>query len=174
MRRLRTISLVFILAIALCSIFVHPFGKVKAAAARKPLMQGVQIETPVLATLKRSCRNCHSEETVWPWYSYIAPVSWLIEKDVQDGRDHFNMSRWDEYTLEDQSRILAEISAMVRRHEMPLSRYTLLHPDAKLTDQDIESIDRWGHAERKNVKANSQRQLPGISGKSNPKDADED
>lgn len=164
MRRLRFMVLALVLTVTICSVFVHPFGKVKTGAAKKMLLQGTQVETPVMNTLERSCSNCHSDQTFWPWYSYVAPASWLVEKDVHDGREHFNMSLWNEYTDRDRIRILTEISVMVRNHEMPLPRYTLLHPDAKLTAQDIEAIDQWGHTERKRIKAGASQQSPGIAG----------
>lgn len=153
------------LLIAICSLFVHPFGNLRTMRSpEKPLLHGAHIEMPVFNTLQRSCRNCHSDQTIWPWYSYVAPVSWLVEKDVRDAREHFNMSQWESYSLEDQSRILAEISVMVRNHEMPLSRYTFLHPDAKLSAEDIQTIDRWGHAERKRVKLEADHQGQGVLG----------
>jgi hypothetical protein len=134
------------------SIFVHPFGNVRSARSQEPLLHGAEIEPAVFNTLKRSCQNCHSEQTEWPWYSYVAPVSWLVEKDVGDGRAHFNMSRWDEYTSEERGIALAEISSMVRKHKMPLPRYTVLHPEARLSEEEIHWIDQWGHQERKRVK----------------------
>jgi hypothetical protein len=77
----------------------------------------------------------------------------MVEKDVRDGRDHFNMSRWDEYPAEKRIEILSEISVMVRNKQMPLPRYTLLHAEAKLSDADVSLIDKWSHAERKRLKA---------------------
>jgi heme-binding protein len=76
----------------------------------------------------------------------------MIEKDVRDGREHFNMSRWDEYAPEKRMEILSEISVMVRNKQMPLPRYTLLHPDAKLSDADISLMDHWSHAERRRLR----------------------
>lgn len=148
--------MVLVLAVAAAvSFFIHPFGSVKAATSSKPLLSGAQIETPVLNIMQRSCISCHSEQTAWPWYSYVPPASWLVEKDVHDGRDHFNMSRWDDYSTEKRVEILSRISVMVRNHEMPLPRYIWLHSEAKLSDADIGLIDRWSHAERKRLRAES-------------------
>lgn len=167
MRRLQILLLIGIVLLTICSVFVHPFGKIKTESSPKLPLQGAHIETPVLNTLERSCWNCHSEQTSWPWYSYVAPVSWMVEKDVRDARSHFNMSRWDEYSYEDQTRILAEISVMVKNHEMPLPRYLFLHPDAKLSTEDVLLLDQWGHAERKRVKAEAERQSQGVLGEAN-------
>jgi len=142
-----------VVAVAIPSIIIHPFGAVKAANSPNPLFSGAQIETPVLTILRRSCANCHSEQTAWPWYSYVPPASWMVEKDVRDGRDHFNMSHWDKYSAEKRIEIISEISVMVRNKQMPLARYTWVHSDAKLSDVDIRLIDRWSHAERRRLRA---------------------
>jgi len=139
--------------VAILSFFIHPFGRVKAANSSNPLLSGAQIETPVTNVVQRSCASCHSDQTVWPWYSYVPPVSWMVEKDVHDGRDHFNMSHWYENSTEKRMEILSEISVMLRNKQMPLPRYTLLHPDAKLSDAEIKLVDAWSHAERRRLRA---------------------
>jgi hypothetical protein len=139
--------------VAIPSSFIHPFGRVKAANSSKPLLSSTQIESPAFNIMQRSCASCHSEQTVWPWYSYVPPASWMVEKDVHDGRDHFNMSHWEEFPAQKRMEILAEISVMVRNKQMPLPRYTWLHPEAKLSDADIRLIDGWSHAERRRLRA---------------------
>ena len=138
---------------AISLFFIHPFGRVKAANSSKPLLSGTQIETPVINIVQRSCASCHSEQTVWPWYSYVPPASWMVEKDVRDGRDHFNMSHWDENSTDKRMEILSKISVMLRNKQMPLPRYTWLHPEAKLSDADIRLVDGWSHAERRRLRA---------------------
>ncbi len=137
----------------LSSILVHPFGAVKKSVSGKPLLTGASVDRAVIQIVERSCQNCHSERTVWPWYSYVAPMSWLIERDVQQGRSHMNLSRWDEYGLEKREDILAEISAMIRSRQMPPSRYLRLHPSAKLSDEEIDLIYQWARAERNRLKS---------------------
>ncbi len=137
---------------AIPSCFIHPFGMVKQANSPKPLFVGAQIESPILNVMRKSCANCHSEQTDWPWYSYVPPASWMVEKDVRDGRDHFNMSHWDEYSAEKRIEIISEIAVMVRNKQMPLPRYTWLHSDAKLSEVDIALIDHWSHAERRRLR----------------------
>jgi hypothetical protein len=139
--------------VAISLSFIHPFGRVKAANSENQLLAGAQTEVPVINVVQRSCASCHSEQTVWPWYSYVPPMSWMVEKDVRDGRDHFNMSHWNEKSAEKRMEILSEISVMVRNKQMPLPRYTLLHPDAKLSEADISLMDRWSHAERRRLRA---------------------
>jgi hypothetical protein len=138
--------------IAVTSLLVHPYGAVKGASRDRPLMVGADIDPAIRRIVEKSCRDCHSEQTTWPWYGYIAPMSWLIEGDVHDGRSHMNLSRWDEYDLEKKQAILAGIAVMVRNRKMPLPRYLFLHPEAKLADADVDHIYQWARSERRRLK----------------------
>jgi cytochrome c len=131
----------------------HPFGNAKAVHSGKELMVSAQIERPILDVMRRSCQNCHSEQTAWPLYSRVAPISWLMEKDVQEGRSHWNMSKWDQYSMDEREEILSQIAPMVRNRRMPLPQYLLLHPEAKLSDADTELLYQWSRRERKRLKA---------------------
>lgn len=83
----------------------------------------------------RACFDCHSNETVWPWYSYIAPVSWLVQRDVDEGREELNFSEWNRPQEE------AEESAeTVREGSMPPRTYLLTHPEARLTDTELAAL----------------------------------
>jgi hypothetical protein len=139
--------------VGLASVFVHPFGAVKGRTSNTPLLAGNPVDPSVARILERSCQSCHSERTDWPWYSYVAPMSWLIENDVRNGRSHMNLSHWDEYTLDKQQEILTELSAVVRRRQMPLPRYVRLHPNAKLSDSEIDQIYQWARGERRRLKS---------------------
>jgi hypothetical protein len=79
----------------------------------------------------RACFNCHSNETVWPWYSNIAPASWLVQRDVSEAREELNFSEWGRQDVE-----LKEISEHILNHEMPPAQYLLLHPEARLTEDE--------------------------------------
>jgi len=151
--RLPTILILGAGLVVAISAFVHPFGKVKAQSYDKPLFAGAQIDPEVLQIFERSCQNCHSERTEWPWYSYIAPIGWFIEKDVQQGRDHMDFSRWDEYDRGSQRDILTRMSAVLRTRQMPLPRYLILHPSSKLSEGEITMIDEWTQKERLRLKA---------------------
>lgn len=93
--------------------------------------------------LERSCYDCHSNLTRWPWYSNIAPVSWLVSYDVEEGRSHMNFSEWGTYNITDQISNLDDIVKEIKKGEMPLGKYLILHPDAKLSDAEKESIIKW-------------------------------
>jgi hypothetical protein len=145
-------SALLILSTALAH--VHPWGNVRAASQPdKPKLTGATIPVEVQQILERKCGDCHSESTHWPVYSQFAPASWLMEHDVSEAREHFNMSRWEEYGRESQVDLLTRIGAEVRSGEMPLKHYLLLHPGAKLTSKDQQMIYEWTRAERKRVKS---------------------
>jgi hypothetical protein len=116
-------------------------------------MNTAQIDAPVFQVMQRSCQNCHSERTEWPWYSHAAPMSWLIENDVQGGRSHWNMSKWEQYSIDDREHILSQIGPMVRNKQMPLPQYLFLHPEAKLSNADVDLLYQWSRTERKRLKS---------------------
>jgi hypothetical protein len=137
----------------IASLFLHPFGSVKAAKSVKPLLAGADVDPIVLAVVERSCQNCHSEKTEWPLYSYVAPMSWLIEGDVAHARGRMNLSHWDEYTIEKQQELLGRLGAAIKSREMPPSRYTLMHPSTKLSPVEREQVYQWTRTERRRLKS---------------------
>jgi hypothetical protein len=93
--------------------------------------------------LQRSCANCHSNETIWPWYSHVAPVSWLVASDVHGARHKMNLSEWAAYTDHQKQDKLDGICEMVSSDDMPPSDYTLIHRTAVLTQQDRDTLCQW-------------------------------
>jgi hypothetical protein len=118
-----------------------------------PLFQGARIDASTLALFQRSCQNCHSGNTHWPWYSRIPPASWVIAKDVHEARAHLNLSHWNSYGAEQQESLLTQIGSVVRTGRMPLSRYTLIHRDAVLTETERRQVYEWSRAEKKRLRA---------------------
>nr|WP_290670514.1 heme-binding domain-containing protein [Ardenticatena sp.] len=101
-----------------------------------PVVQEPAWDSPQTRELaRRACFDCHSNETVWPWYSNVAPVSWLIQRDVDEGRQKLNFSEWNRPQDE-----LDEITEVVREGEMPPMYYVLLHPQAKLSQTEKEAL----------------------------------
>ena len=80
---------------------------------------------------------------MWPWYSYVAPVSWLVAHDVEDGREEINFSEWNSYSAEDKEDAIEEIWEEVEEDHMPLWFYLILHPEKRLSDEDKEIIKNW-------------------------------
>jgi len=108
-----------------------------------PVTLDINAPDNIASILRTSCYDCHSNETNWPWYSYIAPVSFLVASDVKDGRKHMNFSEWDKYDGEKKEKFFEEIIEVVEEGEMPLSKYTITHPDAKLDNIKIKLLKDW-------------------------------
>ena len=96
--------------------------------------------------LKTSCYDCHSNQTHYPWYSYVAPFSWLVAKDTREGREEANFSNWADYEMMDQLAILDDLYTEVEEEHMPMPIYTLIHTDAKLDAEQRQKIMEWAEA----------------------------
>jgi mono/diheme cytochrome c family protein len=116
---------------------------VPAGRSNPPARGGPDAPAAVQATFRRACYDCHSNETRWPWYSHVAPVSWLVAHDVHEGRGNFNFSTWDTLSTKERADLMADIAQQVRKGRMPLGKYLLIHKDARLTHQDVAAIEAW-------------------------------
>ena len=135
-------------AAAVGGSLIHPFGTPGIPSGDRAILREARIDPETLAIVQRACQNCHSQQTEWPWYSHVAPVSWLLARDVQQARSHMNLSRWQDYPADERRRLLSEIGSAVRNREMPVARYVLLHPEARLTDRERQQIYSWTRTER--------------------------
>ena len=106
-------------------------------------LEASAVPLPVGAILHRACYDCHSSETRWPWYSQVAPASWLVIGDVVDARKQMSFSRWRRYNALDRADLLDKVCEQVTKHHMPLWQYTLAHRDAKLSKDEISAICAW-------------------------------
>jgi hypothetical protein len=107
------------------------------------VISDIDAPSGVKAILKKSCYDCHSNETEWLWYSYVAPVSWLVINHVNEGRENLNFSEWGDLERTKQAKMREEIWEEIREEQMPLWQYRILHPQAKLTDQEKTLIRNW-------------------------------
>ncbi len=98
---------------------------------------------PAAETLKAACYDCHSNETEYPFYASIAPVSWYIQKHINHGREHLNFSTWTSYSVDDREHILEEMVEEIEENKMPLKSYRLLHGEARLSDAEKEQLTDW-------------------------------
>lgn len=120
--------------IAAVAIQFIPYGK---DHTNLPTMSAPQWDSPRTQELfARACGDCHSHETKYPWYSNIAPVSWLVARDIKEGREHFNVSLWG-IQKENEGEDAAK---EVREGEMPMWIYTLAHPEAKLSESEKQEL----------------------------------
>jgi len=130
-RRLRIGGIIVIFA-AIIGIQLLPAG---LSRANPPVLQEPPWDSPTTRELAvRACFDCHSNETVWPWYSYIAPMSWMILQDVHKGREVLNFSTWTDNSVTQSE--AEEAVELVSKQMMPLPYFIILHPEADLTDAE--------------------------------------
>jgi hypothetical protein len=136
--RLKQAAVVFIIVFAAAQ-FVRPERANPATDARRTIQAHVGTASGLVAVLDRACSACHSNATVWPWYTQVAPVSWLMAQAVTEGRKAVNFSEWAAYSPDQQRTLLAVSCDDATSGKMP-GPYTLVRPEARLSPQDIETI----------------------------------
>jgi len=119
--------------------------------ASRTLQARVEVPAEVDAIFRRSCFDCHSHATRWPWYSYVAPTSWLVAGDVEEARHEMNLSDWAAFDAKKADQKLEAICEEVTEGAMPLPSYTMIHWDAKLSSAEVETLCRWTNATRKQL-----------------------
>ena len=108
-----------------------------------PVVADIQTPVEIKTILTKSCYDCHSNETKWPWYSKIAPVSWLIASDVNEGRKQLNFSVWEKLTTDKQTKLINKIVEEINEDGMPPGKYTLLHSGATLDLDKKQVLKKW-------------------------------
>ena len=134
------------IALGITLVVIQVFRIDKNNPSSDPANDFITINNPppaLAALLKTSCYDCHSNQSAYPWYTNLAPVSWWIKHHINEGRDELNFSEWDSYTSRRKDHKLKECAEMVSENEMPMSSYTLLHSDAKLSTGQKEELVRW-------------------------------
>lgn len=110
-----------------------PFGR---SHLNPPATKEPPWNSPATRTLmRRACFDCHSNETVWPWYANVAPVSWLLQRDVEGGRGHLNFTEWDH-----PQRHAKDVATEVKQGDMPPWFYLPMHPAARLTAAEKQAL----------------------------------
>jgi hypothetical protein len=135
------------------SQFIRPAMTNPPVDETRTLSARLTVPQDVTNILERSCQDCHSNKTVWPWYSQVAPVSWLLVSDVNEGRRHLNFSDWASYDTTRAPRKLDQMCEQVDHGDMPLWFYLPLHPKSKLTDADKKTLCDWTKSARQTMPA---------------------
>jgi hypothetical protein len=143
MRKLAKLTSILFAFVFLAMQFVPTATTLKTVATTGAPMAEV-INPQVGAILDRSCQDCHSGRTTWPWYSRVAPVSWIVSKHVSEGREILDFSNWANQPHSADERM--PICDAVSEGRMPLPDYTLIHRNAKLSKRDVELICNWAAA----------------------------
>jgi hypothetical protein len=140
-------KLVWIIAILVACVvaaqFYQPDRTNPPADPALDLAQHTPVPGDVHQLLRQSCYDCHSNETVWPWYAGISPVSWLLAKDVTQGRRHLNFSLWGKYQVKRRETALGEIQEQLAAGTMPMAPYVMMHSEANLDSAARQLIIGW-------------------------------
>jgi len=110
---------------------------------KNDLIKNNIISEDIALILRTSCYDCHSNETHYPWYSYIAPAKWLVIRDIKLGRDALNLSEWQDLKPRDKIKLLSNMSEEVEDGNMPMPVYTLIHRNASLNDDQKKLLIDW-------------------------------
>jgi hypothetical protein len=129
-------------ALVFCVAFIA-IQFVPVSRTNPPVQGDFRGSTEVVSVLRRACYDCHSNETMWPWYSRIAPLSWIIAHDVNEGRAVLNFSTWSQLTAEKQAEAMNESWEQVAEGKMPTWYYVALRPEARLTANDKSVLRAW-------------------------------
>jgi hypothetical protein len=136
--------LIIILVVAFIAVQVIPNKMPENAAAGKDdLIRSGILPESISSMIRTSCYDCHSNQTAYPWYSKVAPASWLLAKDVREGREDLNFSEWGSYSKRHQIGKLRKIKEEISSGDMPLKNYLLIHRNAKLSPEQKEDLARW-------------------------------
>ncbi len=137
----KIILIVIVIVLAMQVIIIK-----KSVPETDSALEYVNMECPsaeIAGMVKTSCYDCHSYETRYPWYSNIAPVSWMLNHHIQEGREHVNFSIWGDYSSRRQRAVKAECMEVLEKGEMPLRGYTMIHKEARLPDDKKAVLIDW-------------------------------
>jgi hypothetical protein len=129
-------------ALAFCVAFMA-IQFVPINRTNPPEQGDFRASTEVVSVLRRACYDCHSNETMWPWYSRVAPLSWVIAHDVNQGRAVLNFSTWSQLSAEKQAEAMKESWEEIAEGKMPTWYYVVLHPEARLSMNDRSILGAW-------------------------------
>lgn len=129
------------MALVVCLIAIMQFWPIERT--NPPVISDIQSPPEVKTILRLACYNCHSNETQWPWYSRVAPVSWLLVHDVDDARKQLNFSDWEAIPNEDRPALARKMWREVENDEMPLPIYRIMHPEARLSEIQKNVLKDW-------------------------------
>jgi cytochrome c len=146
-----TLGCLFAASIALSTI--HPLGNPRTSAQPgAPVLEGTEVPERVRTALEAKCGDCHSQNTRYPLYSHLAPLTWMIDCEVREGRASLDMSQWQVYNIEDRINALTRVASEVHTGQMPPRTYVSLHPHARLSPEEQKLIYDWAKSERKHLR----------------------
>ena len=152
MKIIKRLALVLFLLLLVIQV-VRPERTNPVIDSGRTIEATTRMSPEVSAIIERSCQNCHTYKTVWPWYSQVAPMSWLVASDVNEAREHLSLSDWANYDKKKALSKLDEICEEISEGKMPPMSYTMLHPEAKLTEEDKRIMCDWVKGEASRIES---------------------
>jgi Haem-binding domain len=131
--------------------FIRPARTNPSVDESRTISAHTRLTPEVASILDRSCNDCHSNQTRWPWYTNIAPVSWFVVNHVNEGREEMNFSDWAQYSQDERERYLKQICREVKGGQMPLGSYLRMHRKAKLSSEDVRTLCDWAETESQRI-----------------------
>jgi hypothetical protein len=144
-----------LLALLFLLQFVQPARNEGQSSGPNDVTQAMNVPVSVQQTLEKSCYDCHSNHTEYPWYSNIQPLGFWLKDHVDEGKEELNFSEFNSYTPKRKAKKMKEIVKEIEEGEMPLSSYTLIHGDAKLTEAQKAELIAWAKANQQFVPTDS-------------------
>ena len=145
--------IIFLIVVLVAIQFIKPKRNESAAIAATDISAVYNVPDDVSLILGKACYDCHSNNTIYPWYANVQPVAWWLNDHIQEGKGELNFSEFATYSPARQYHKLEEFKEQIDKGEMPLSSYTLIHTNAKLTDQEKQTLINWSQDIRKQMKA---------------------
>ena len=147
---LKVIAVVFVLAFIALQ-FYRPEIINPPVIESETLASTTRVPANIQALLKRSCNDCHSNQTIYPWYSHVTPFSWLLAEHIEEGRRELNFSVWNTYSGNRKRNKFDEICEQVTTGEMPHNQYLWIHAEARFSEEDKKLLCDWAETEKAKV-----------------------
>jgi len=133
--------------------FYRPPKNISTTPSANAMALQVAVPPPIQSVLQRSCNDCHSNNTVYPWYAEIQPLGWWLNKHIQDGKRGLNFDEFKSYRLMKQYRRFNDVVEQIKNDKMPLPSYLIIHTYAKLSAEEKDALVQWCGAMRDSMKA---------------------
>jgi hypothetical protein len=153
LKKIIKIALIVIVVAFIIGQFIRPDFTNPPVVQSETLSASTEVPPDVQAVLSRSCSDCHSNETRYPWYSKVTPFNWFLADHIKDGRREMNLSVWNTYTPKKKMKKLEEVCEQVEQGEMPLPSYLWIHREAVLAEGDAALLCSWSKAESARIQA---------------------
>lgn len=145
--------LIFLLVVLIIIQFIRPAKNIAATPSTTDIASIYPVPADVQSILDKSCNDCHSNNTRYPWYNNIQPLGWWLANHVNEGKRELNFSEFASYAPKKQHHKLEELIKTVKENEMPLNSYTWIHKDAILTEAEKVKLSAWADSIRKDIAA---------------------